>query len=104
MDATWLWRGGPYGHKKINLIHGGDETEGIWYVPVTTSDDQKMRVYLSNMPLGWGGRCWGAEVIATTRGASRPNALPEDQSALDDDTKKLWQGLRQLQALAKTDC
>lgn len=93
-----------FGNKKINLIRPDtDIREGIWCVPVTEADNRKMddddcsgdkfRVYLANMPLPWDGRCWGAEVIGTTRGADRPVALPEDQTPLDDDTELLRHGL-----------
>lgn len=84
------------------------------------SVDEKFHVYLTNMPLPddfyavtadsfwqtdeglldalpWGGRCWGAEVIGTTRGADRPIALPEDQAPLDADAKLLYCGMLRLE-------
>lgn len=95
-----------WGFRKINLSYGDGENEGIWCAPITDDDVIKMdnnnsygeqiRVYLVNMPLGWGGRCWGAEVIGVTRGSERPVALPADQSSLDDDTKLLYDGFRQI--------
>jgi hypothetical protein len=97
-----------FGVKKINLIHVDGSSEGIWCVPVTAADNQKIlddnshgdkvRVYLVNPPLGWGGHCWGAEVVGTTQGASRPIADPkaEQQMVLDDDSRRLWNGLKQV--------
>jgi hypothetical protein len=57
------------------------------------SRGEKVRVYLANMPLPWGGRSWGAEVIGTTRGDRRPEALPDDQEPLNADASLLWEGL-----------
>ena len=95
---------GQFGNKKVNLVYADGGSEGIWCVPLTADDDRKMsddhsrgekvRVYLVNQPLGWGGRTWGAEVIATTRGDQRPDTCPDDQIELDSDTWKLNQGLR----------
>jgi hypothetical protein len=93
-----------FGAKKVTLIRPDtDGPEGIWCVPLTDDDNRKMnddncsgvnfRCYLTNTPMPWGGRCWGAEVIGTTRGSARPVALPEDQAPLDDDTNLLRQGL-----------
>jgi hypothetical protein len=100
-----------FGNKKINLRRTGTtEREGIWCVPLTEDDRHKMdddscsgakvRVYLTNMPLPWGSRTWGAEVIATTRGRHRPEALPKDQAPLDAEVKLLWEGLTQIDAEA----
>jgi hypothetical protein len=97
--------GERYGTWKINLVRSDTtEREGIWCVPVTEADHlklkddsslgEKIRVYLANAPLPWGGRTWGAEIIGTTRGNQRPEALPDDQVPLDADAKLLWEGLR----------
>jgi hypothetical protein len=97
--------GEKFGVKKINLVRheGWPRSEGVWCVPVTEDDnrkllddnssDEKVRVYLANMPLPWNGRCWGAEVIGTTRGRERPIALPEDQTPLDAEVRLLYEGL-----------
>lgn len=101
-------RANRFGNRKLNLIRDDtDSREGIWCVPVTAEDRQKMlnddsrgdkfRAYLTNIPLPWGGRCWGAEVVGTTCGHDRPIALPADQVPLDDEVKLLWQGLKLLE-------
>lgn len=94
-----------FGERKLNLLRPGTTSrEGIWCVPLTAPDlrkmlddnshDEQFHVYLANMPLPWGGRCWGAEVIGVTRGRSRPEALPEHQAPLDDEVFLLYEGLR----------
>lgn len=101
--------GMKFGAHKINLVRHGRPHEGIWWcVPLTeddnrkltddTSSDEKIRVYLIHMPLPWGGRCWGAEVIGITKGVQRPIALPEDQAPLDAEVSLLYQGLAQIGA------
>ena len=93
-----------HGFIKVNLIHEGGpiKSEGIWAVPLSPSDAEKLRddasrgepvrVYLANMPL-WNDRCWGAEVICVTRGDERAEARIADQAELDEEVALLFQGL-----------
>lgn len=73
-----------FGHCKVNLLRPGEGNEGIWAVAVDkvssdrvkddNSTGEEVRLRLCNQPLGWGGKSWGDEIIAITRGDRRPEA------------------------------
>ena len=82
-----------HGHTKILLKHEDGMGEGIWATPVDALSRERIDndgsygepvvVRLCNQPLGWCNREWGDEVIAETRGESRPEATISYQSNLE---------------------
>lgn len=92
-------------YRKVNLKRPNtDNLEGIWCLPKTPEDlakidddhsrDETFRAYLLNMPLPWSGRTWGSEIVARTQGKQRPTASPDDQAVLDNETHRLFCGLK----------